>query len=243
MSEKKTINKKPATKNVAGKPAAKKPAAKKMVKPKADHKKLNLYEKIQGVANKVMNIEKDLSVGTGNYEYKATSDLAVTLAVKRAETDFRLLSIPINQEIVSSETIKKLDKNNKESFVFVENIKMTLRIIDLDNINHHIEVVSYGKGVDSGDKGFGKASTYARKYALLNAYKIATGEDPDADKSETINTPKTLDERRLALKNYFDKNMGLLEKVLEHFNVEKEEDLTDAQVKLTYQTYKEKKVI
>ena len=38
--------------------------------------KLNLYQKIQAVSNEVRNITKDMTVGTGNYSYKAGSDLS-----------------------------------------------------------------------------------------------------------------------------------------------------------------------
>ena len=42
-----------------------------------------------------------------------------------------------------------------------------------------IDIVSYGDGVDPQDKAPGKAMTYADKYALMKAYKIITGDDPD----------------------------------------------------------------
>jgi len=66
-------------------------------------------------------------------------------------------------------------RGDKESIVHIDNIKMTLRIIDLEDTTQFIDIESFGKGIDSGDKGFGKASTYARKYALLNAYKNCNG--------------------------------------------------------------------
>lgn len=210
---------------------------------KNDVKKLlNLYEKIQAVSMKVKNIEKDISVGSGNYSYKAVSDLAVTLAIKEAEFEFRLISIPIKQELVSSETIKTLN-GQKETLKFIDNIKMTVKIIDLDDTTQFLEVESFGKGVDSGDKGFGKASTYARKYALLNVYKIATGEDPDADKSQDISTPKTVDEKTVVLMNYFDKETDKLQAILKHFNVGEFSQLSDKEVATVYSTYKQKKLI
>ena len=147
--------------------------------------KLKLYQKIQAVSNQIKNIEKDMSVGTGNYAYKAVSDLNVTLAVKEAETKHKLISIPFKQDLINSETIKTIRKDGSEGVTYVDNIKMTVRIIDLENEDSYIDIESFGKGIDSNDKGFGKASTYARKYALLNAYKIATGEDPDAEKAKT----------------------------------------------------------
>ena len=138
--------------------------------------KLNLYEKIQHVSNEIRNLSKNMQVGTGSYAYKAISDIDVTLAVKDAETLFRLTSIPIKQEIINSEILKTLKENNKESFTYVDTVKLTLKIVNLDNITEFVEDRSPGRGIDSSDKGFGKAYFfYARKYALLNAYKIATG--------------------------------------------------------------------
>lgn len=39
----------------------------------------------------------------------------------------------------------------------------------------------FGYGVDAGDKGPGKAISYACKYAFLKVFNIATGDDPDKD--------------------------------------------------------------
>ena len=152
---------------------------------KQEVKKLNLYEKIQAVSLDVNNISKSMTVGSGNYSYKAVGDLQVTLAVKKSEAEFKIISIPIKQEIVKSEIIRG-EKDGKITLMFIDDIKMTVRFYDLEDVTQFLDIESFGRGVDNGDKGFGKASTYARKYALLNAYKIATGEDPDATHSEDL---------------------------------------------------------
>ena len=150
----------------------------------------NLFQRILDISTDVRSIEKSMTVGSGNYSYKAVSDLAVTIAVKTAEEKHGVVSIPIRQELVSSEVYRSTKKETyggkeieKETFTYVDNIKMTVRFINVDDPTEFIDVETYGKGIDTGDKGFGKASTYARKYALLNAYKIATGDDPDKDAS------------------------------------------------------------
>lgn len=160
---------------------------------------MTIYEKIQAVSQEVGAISKDMNVGG---QYKAVSDLAVTLAINKAEVKYRLLSIPLKQELINSEihknidtvvyevtntntNIKQTNTTNTVKTTYTETIKMTVRIIDLDQDNVFVDVETYGRGLDSGDKGFGKASTYARKYGLLNAYKIPTGEDPDRYPSPT----------------------------------------------------------
>lgn len=208
-----------------------------------DPQKLNLYEKIQAVSNEVRNISKDMTVGSGSYSYKAVSDIDVTLAVKDAETKFKLVSIPIKQELINSEVIRIQKKNNEEGLTYVDTIKMTLKIIDLEDVSQFIEIESFGKGIDSGDKGFGKASTYARKYALLNAYKIATGEDPDANKSTETTTAKTPSEKRVLVENYLLKNVETCQKMLQHFNVGELSDITEKDILVIFKTYTEKKLL
>ncbi|MBP6714799.1 MAG: ERF family protein [Aliarcobacter sp.] len=204
--------------------------------------KNNLFEKIQLVSNEVRNITKDMTVGSGNYAYKAVSDIDVTLAVKDAETKYKLVSIPIKQELINSEILKVLD-GAKEKITYVDTIKLTLKIIDLEDISSFIEIESFGKGIDSGDKGFGKASTYARKYALLNAYKIATGEDPDNEKSKQQEQKKTTSDKRIAVVNYLEKNISLLQEVLKYFNIGSLDDMTEANINAIYKTYSDKKLI
>lgn len=153
-------------------------------------RKLNLYEKIQAVSLEVNNITKNMTVGSGNYSYKAVSDVDVTLQVKKAEAKFKLNSIPLKQEMIHHEILrgKKIKQGvEEETTNFYCVIKMTTKIIDLEDITQFETIESYGTGIDNGDKGVGKASTYARKYALLNAYKIASGEDPDAIHSNELN--------------------------------------------------------
>jgi hypothetical protein len=202
---------------------------------------MNIYEKIQAVANEVRNIEKDLTVGSGSYAYKAVGDQAVTLAVKDAEKKYKLVSIPVSVDIINSEVIKTLD-GNREKLTYHDLIKMTVEFVDLEKPESKVTVTSIGRGVDSGDKGPGKAMTYARKYALLNAYKIATGEDPDAEKSKESHTAATIDERRAKVVNYYNDIPDKKEALESHFGTPIEK-LTDAQIKTVYGSLIQKKLI
>lgn len=193
---------------------------------------MNLFEKIQAVSMEVMNIEKDMQVGSGNSAYKAVSDTAVISAVKRAEEKYKLISIPIKVERIDGDVILGVvDQYGKQSKTYVDNIKMTTEIIDLENPTDRISVESFGKGIDTGDKGFGKASTYARKYALLNAYKIFTGEDPDKDASPKENEVQAkADDKKTKVLDYLMQNTDYRENVLRHFCMPSIDDLTDSQL-------------
>lgn len=203
---------------------------------------MNLYEKIQAVSNAVKNIEKNMQIGTGNYKYKAVQDRDVIFAINPAETENKLVSIPIKQELINSEVIRTM-KEGKETLTFVDTIKMTTRIIDLEDTTQFIDIESFGKGVDSGDKGFGKASTYARKIALLNAYKIATGEDPDAEKSKEIESQKLITEKRKKVTDYANMDSKTVENLCNYYKVSSLDKLTDEQISVIYVTYEKRRLI
>ena len=207
----------------------------------SDYKDLNLYQKIQMVSDEIKNIEKKTEVKvTQTSSYKAVADIDVLLAVKKAETKYGLLSIPVKQELVKSEQVLKQDRNGYTSVTFADIVKMTVRIVNVDNPKDDpIEIESFGRGLDSGDKGFGKASTYARKYALLNAYKIATGEDPDEQASQQIPVA-TIDEKRNAVINYMLNNADFGQNVLQHFNLGDANDLNASQVEMVYKNLQKK---
>ncbi|MDR2042478.1 MAG: ERF family protein [Tannerella sp.] len=202
---------------------------------------MNLYEKIQAVATEIMSIEKDMQVGTEKYGYKAVSDFTVTKSVKEAEAKYRLLSVPVRQELLHSEVIRVADKD-KDKLIYSFIVRMTTKFIDVEKPEDFIEVETLGHGLDSGDKGFGKASTYARKYSLLNAYKIATGEDPDA-KASAPQAETHKDSIRDAVFSYMDKNIPYLQNVLKHFNAGQMEDLTSSQLQAVYNNLKRKNLL
>lgn len=203
----------------------------------------NLYQKIQAVSNEIKNIEKNMTVGNGSYAYKAVQDIDVTLCVKDAETKHGIISIPIKQELIKSETIRTVKKENIESITYVDIVKMTVRIINLEKTEEYIDIESFGRGLDSGDKGFGKASTYARKYALLNAYKIATGEDPDDTKSKEQLAIKTPDEKRVIVTNFLLSDNNTCTNFLQRFNKGSVEELDTREIDTIYDGMKRRGLI
>ena len=58
-------------------------------------------------------------------------------------------------------------------------IKTVYRFVNIDNPADFMETTTFAEGIDSQDKGSGKAMTYADKYALMKSYKVSTGEDVD----------------------------------------------------------------
>lgn len=160
-------------------------------------KELNIYERLLNISNELQTIAKNLEVQvTKTGKYKAVGEADVLRAVKPLELKHRVYSYPVEREIIESGTLESVDYNGNPKKQLFERIKVTYRFINIDKPEEFIDITSYGDGIDSGDKSVGKAMTYADKYALLKAYKIVTGDDPDQEASNDLKsseTKKTLD--------------------------------------------------
>ena len=151
--------------------------------------KLNVYQRLLAIQNELMYVAKNLSVGVGKSSYKAVGEADVLKAVKPLEAKYGVYSYPSSRRIVESAVLEneQTDYNNNKVIKksFFERIETVYRFVNVDNPSEYIEITSYGDGIDTGDKSVGKACTYADKYALLKAYKIITGDDPDQDESQS----------------------------------------------------------
>jgi hypothetical protein len=92
----------------------------------------------------------------------------------------------VARETVESERLETETQYGTKT-TFYTRIKTVYRFVNVDDPTDFIETVTFSVGLDSGDKGDGKAMTYGDKYALMKAYKISTGDDPDAQASVDTN--------------------------------------------------------
>lgn len=151
----------------------------------AEKNTLNILQRMAQASAEIQSVGKNLFVETGQGKgYQAVGETDIVLAVKPIEEKHGIYSYPVNREIVDSDVIEKQNKYGVRTEYFMR-MRTTYRFVNVDNPEDYIEVVSYSDGIDSGDKGCGKAMTYGDKYALMKAYKIPTGEDPDREASDT----------------------------------------------------------
>lgn len=144
---------------------------------------MNIYQKLAAITADMQVVAKNLNIDTGNGKgYKAVSERDVLDAVKPLEAQHGVYSYPANRETLESERLETETKYGVKTS-FYTRIKTTYRFVNMDDPKDFIETVVFSVGLDSGDKGDGKAMTYGDKYALLKAYKISTGEDPDQSAS------------------------------------------------------------
>ena len=167
---------------------------------KIDIKQLNIYQRMLLATDKIQRVAKNLTVTTGKASsYKAVSETDILDAVKPVEFECGIYSYPYERKILETnvlETETQQGYTRKQMFMRLESV---YRFINVDNPTEYIEITSYGDGIDSGDKLTGKAMTYCDKYALMKAYKISTGDDPDQNASEELKgTSKTYNKRQSA---------------------------------------------
>lgn len=151
--------------------------------------KMNIYQRMSAITNEIQRVAKNLRVDAGKSSYKAVGEADVLEAVKPAEEKYGVYSYPAESEIVESGVITSETAYNgqvKRTERQYMRLRRVYRFVNVDNPAEYVEVATYGDGLDSGDKAPGKAMTYADKYALLKAYKITTGDDPDQRASEPM---------------------------------------------------------
>ena len=157
----------------------------------AEAKKINIYQRMLNATAEINTVAKNLAVGVGKSQYKAVGEADVLAAVKPIEIKHGIYSYPFSRKIIKDDVfVTKNDYGEKNSF-FVR-VETVYRFVNTDNPEEFVDITTYGDGVDSMDKSPGKAMTYGDKYALLKAYKIQTGDDPDQNASYDLkNKPKT----------------------------------------------------
>ena len=155
----------------------------------------NIYKKMSAITTELTAVAKNLNVGIGKAAYKAVGEADVLAAVKPLEEKHGVYSYPYSRKIVEADLVtttseyqgKVTEKTNR--YLRIETV---YRFVNIDNPEEYIDITTYGDGIDPQDKAVGKAMTYSDKYALLKAYKIITGEDPDQFKSEEGKTERKL---------------------------------------------------
>lgn len=209
---------------------------------------LNIFQRMSKITNELATVAKNLNVDMGKGKtYKAVQEKDILDAVKPLEEKYGVYSYPIEREMVDNQILEKETQYGISNNFYLR-IKTTYRFVNIDKPEEYIDMVSYADGIDSGDKATGKAMTYADKYALMKAYKISTGDDPDkdaspesgyrkkvvmADKNELPFGPdaKTGEELKLELEELIIKTETNRDLVLEAYNVKDMSDLTQSQLR------------
>ena len=196
---------------------------------------LNIYQRLLKITEELKTVEKNLNVPvSAKNSYKAVSERDVLDAVKPLEAKYGVYSYAYDRKIIENGELVSNKKDFqtgeiKEQKQLYMRLEVTYRFVNVDNPQEYIEIKTYGDGIDTGDKATGKAMTYADKYALLKAYKISTGEDPDQEASDELKSYKDekASPKQLAIISKYYKDDSL-QKLLNENNIAKLEDLPKA---------------
>lgn len=143
----------------------------------SEEKSLNIYQRV----NKVMS----------ECDYLQKTQAQQGKGIKYDEVMAMIRQLLVNNGIVMVTTQESLEclagvEGTKQK---VYQGKFSLKLVNMDKPEEFIEHTAYAQGMDGGDKGAGKAHTYAMKTMLVKGFGIETGEDEEsrAEKQEKKN--------------------------------------------------------
>lgn len=143
---------------------------------------MNIYEKLIEVRKTVPYIQK----ADQGSQYQYTGSSRVLVAVTDKMNELGLLLIPsVTGHTLNESPIEFKDSSGnvtKRTTTYFTELEMTMTWVNAEKPDEQIVSSWYGQGVDiAGEKGVGKALTYAEKYFMLKFFNIATDkDDPDA---------------------------------------------------------------
>lgn len=147
-------------------------------------KKMNLWQRIHAVSTEVGRVSMTLEVDAGKGRtYKAVSINDVVDSLVPVLEKYRLVVVPSEKEIIEQMQVSQKGQYGDKTQFYIR-LKATYKVVNIDKPDEFLEVSAYGDGIDSGDKATGKANTYARKYALIDAFNLSKGDDPDKEASK-----------------------------------------------------------
>ncbi len=133
----------------------------------------NIYRKLIEVRKAVPALSKN----SRGARVRFVSSSRILGALRQAMDAHGLLLIP---RLASERVLEHQTKRGDRLYFTVLNIEFTW--VNADNPDERIACQWVGQGLDEGEKGVGKALTYAEKYFLLRFFNIPTdGDDPDAE--------------------------------------------------------------
>lgn len=136
---------------------------------------MNLYEKLLAMQKGIDKLVKDGQNTSDKYRYVSSDQVLDT--VRPAMNKLQLLLIPEVSEAVLHEGITKSGTTR-----YMTEVRLSFVWLDVES-GERLAVPFYAQGVDlAGEKGVGKALTYAEKYFLMKFFHVSTAkDDPDGD--------------------------------------------------------------
>jgi ERF superfamily len=186
---------------------------------------LSLRQKLAVVRRRIAYVPKRGHNERKNYNYVTAADIAGAVGDILAELG--VVVVP-RLESISHEP-SRMARSEVEH---VARVVMAYTFMDVDTAEE-ITVKVAGEGLDAGDKAPYKAMTGALKYALLQSFLLATGDDPENEPAQShyarSRQSQTVTEQEAkAIYELVEKTGTELERVLEYCKVSSVAEMTEA---------------
>lgn len=138
---------------------------------------LNIHQRMNQIMKSLCYIQKEgqAPAAAGGYKFVKHDDVA-------REVRNRLLEFGVNAiPTVAEHHSEILIAEGTQAKTLYTQVAVDVAFINIDKPDDRIVVRSWGYGLDRQDKSVGKAISYAVKYAMLKAFCLETGDDPEAD--------------------------------------------------------------
>jgi hypothetical protein len=193
------------------------------IAPPEDHVRLNLRQKLAEVRRRIGYVQKRGHNERFNYSYVTAADIAGSVGDILAELG--VVVIPTVEDISYESAVGRGEATRMARVI------MAYTFADVDSGEEVIAKVA-GQGFDAGDKAPYKAMTGALKYALLQSFLLATGDDPEDERVDTRSgTPSS--DRPISAEEVGDLEKRIeetgtdLERVLAYYKVASLEEMTE----------------
>jgi hypothetical protein len=185
---------------------------------------LNLRQKLAEVRRRIGYIQKRGHNERFNYSYVTAADIAGAVGDLLAELG--VVVIPRLEEISYESAVGRGEATRTARVV------MAYTFADVDSGEEIVAKVA-GQGLDPGDKAPYKAMTGALKYALLQSFLLATGDDPEDERGDARSGTPSSDrpinaEQVRELEKLIDETGTDLERVLAYYKVASLEEMTES---------------
>jgi len=185
---------------------------------------LNLRQKLAVVRRRIAYVQKRGHNQRHNYRYVTAADIVGAVGDILAELG--VVVVP-RLESISHEAVRPSAGGTEHA----THVVMSYSFLDVDTAEE-ITVKTAGEGLDSGDKAPYKAMTGALKYALLQSFLLATGDDPEDERinhssgsgSERLITPEEARQLRVLV----DETETELDRVLSYYKLNSLDEMRES---------------
>lgn len=144
----------------------------------------SLHRKLAEIYAAVDRIPKSgtAPVAMGGFKFVQVGDVADAIRKELAARSITMLPE------VAEQISEHVEQTKAGGSMFFQTWRFTWRFSDGES-GESCTIQSVGEGSDTHDKGAPKAQTAAMKYALLMAFLVPTGDDPERDAHEEVARP------------------------------------------------------